>query len=89
MKKPNQTDKNSNMPLSIKNYHLILIGIGLIIIGFILLSGGKSESPDVFNEAMFSFRRLVIAPIFLVGGFALQIVAIMKRFGEKKDKSDN
>lgn len=66
-----------------KNIVLILIGLGILILGYILLSGGGSDDPNVFNYEMFNFRRLVLAPIVIVGGFAFEIYAIMKR---PKDK---
>ena len=62
-----------------ENYVLMLIGVGLIIFGFILMTGGGSKDPNVFNEEMFDFRRLTLAPIMILVGFAVEIVAIMKR----------
>lgn len=62
-----------------KNIVLILIGLGVIVLGYILLAGGGSDDPNVFNYEMFSFRRLVIAPIVIIAGFAFEIYAIMKR----------
>lgn len=62
-----------------KNIVLILIGLGVIVLGYILLAGGGSDDPNVFNDEMFSFRRLVIAPIVIIAGFAFEIYAIMKR----------
>jgi Protein of unknown function (DUF3098) len=62
-----------------ENYILMLIGVGLIIFGFILMTGGGSKDPNVFNEEMFDFRRLTLAPILILIGFAVEIVAIMKR----------
>ena len=62
-----------------ENYILILIGVGLIILGFILMTGGGSKDPNVFNLEMFSFRRITLAPILILIGFGVEIVAIMKR----------
>lgn len=62
-----------------KNIVLILIGLGVIVLGYVLLAGGGSDDPNVFNDEMFSFRRLVIAPIVIIAGFAFEIYAIMKR----------
>ncbi len=62
-----------------ENYILMMAGVVLIIIGFILMNGGGSKDPNVFNEDMFDFRRLTLSPILILIGFALQIVAIMKR----------
>lgn len=68
------------MPLGRKNYMILLIGFAVILLGMVLMAGGGSESPDEFNYAMFSFRRITLAPILVVGGFVIEIVAIMKRF---------
>ena len=61
------------------NYVLMLAGIGLILLGFMLMSGGKSEDPDVFNPEIFSFRRITLAPIVVMAGFILNIYAIVKK----------
>ncbi len=61
------------------NYKFLLIGLGLILLGFILMLGGGSESPDEFNEGIFNFQRLTLAPILVLAGFGLEIYAIMKR----------
>lgn len=71
------------MPLGRKNYILILIGLGLIILGFILMSGSGNDDPERFNEAIFSFRRITLAPILVLAGFVVEIFAIMKRFDKK------
>lgn len=62
-----------------EDYVLMLIGVGLIILGFILMTGGGSKDPNVFNEEMFDFRRLTLSPILILIGFGIEIVAIMKR----------
>lgn len=61
------------------NYRLLLIGIGFIIVGFILMVGGRSDSPDFFNYEMFNFQRLTLSPILLITGYVIGIFAIMKR----------
>jgi len=68
------------MALGMKNYVLMLVGAAVILLGFILMTGGGSDDPDVFNTAMFSFRRITLAPILVVGGFAFEIYAILKKF---------
>ena len=74
-------DKNDpKMPLSLKNYILLLAGLIVIILGFVLMAGGGSDSPDEFNYAMFSWRRITLAPILVIGGFVVEIYAIMKRY---------
>lgn len=62
-----------------ENYKFLFIGLGLIVLGFILMIGGGSESPDVFNEGIFNFQRLTLAPILILAGFGIEIYAIMKR----------
>jgi len=66
------------------NYKFLLIGLGFILAGFLLMMGGGSESPDVFNEAIFGFQRLTLAPILILAGFAIEIYAIMSK---PKDKT--
>lgn len=73
-------DKEARMPLSKKNYLMMLVGLGVIIVGFLLMAGGGSDDLTVFNEKMFSFRRITLAPIVVIAGFAFEVFAIMKRF---------
>lgn len=61
------------------NYVLMLSGIGLIILGFFLMSGGGTKDPNVFNEEVFSTTRITIAPLIVLAGFALEIYAIVKK----------
>jgi membrane-bound ClpP family serine protease len=60
------------------------VGFGIIVLGFILLVGGSSDDPEVFNPDIFNFRRVTLAPMVLLFGFVFQIYAIMKR--SKSDK---
>lgn len=77
----NLNNQNDNkMPLTVKNYALIAIGAVIIIIGFILMAGGTAATPEQFNEDIFSFRRITLAPIVVIAGFAFEIYAILKRF---------
>lgn len=74
-------DKNDEqMTLSMKNYILLAIGFVVIVLGMVLMCGGGSESPEEFNYAMFSWRRITLAPLLIVGGFAFEIYALLKRF---------
>ena len=61
------------------NYKILLIGIGVIALGFILMSGGGSEDPNVFNEDVFSFRRIRLAPTVVLIGFGITIYSIFKK----------
>lgn len=81
-KKNQGQESKSGMTLGRKNYIMIAIGLGVIILGMILMAGGGSDNPEVFNYEMFSWRRITLAPILIVGGFAFEIYAIMKRFKE-------
>ena len=71
------------MPFGRDNYLWVIIGLAFLLIGFLLMIGGGSNDPDVFNEAIFNFRRITLAPILVLIGFGIQIYAIMKR--PKKD----
>jgi hypothetical protein len=76
-----------NFALGRENYRLLAIGFGIIIIGFLLMLGGRSESPDKFSENIFSFRRITLAPIVVLAGFIFEIWAIMKKPGAGKRES--
>ena len=83
MKKANNNpaeQENPRMPLTRRNYILLAIGFAVILLGFILMAGGGSDSPDEFNYAMFSWRRITLAPILLVARFVIEIYAILKRY---------
>lgn len=62
-----------------ENLVLMAIGFGIMILGFILMAGGKSDDPNVFNESMFSFQRITLAPLLVFGGLVFEIYAIMKK----------
>jgi hypothetical protein len=61
------------------NYKFLLIGIGVIALGFILMSGGGSDNPKVFSEDVFSFRRIRLAPTVVLIGFGITIFSIFKK----------
>jgi len=60
------------------NYKILLIGIGVIILGFILMAGGGSDDPKVFSEDIFNFRRIRLAPTTVLVGFGITIWSILK-----------
>lgn len=60
------------------NYKILLIGLAIIIVGFILMSGGGSDDPKVFSEEIFNFRRIRLAPTVVLAGFGVVIYAILK-----------
>ncbi len=75
----NEQEEENKLPFSKDNYLWVMIGLAFLILGFILMIGGGSENPEVFNEAIFSFRRLTLAPILVLIGFGIQVYAIMKK----------
>lgn len=60
-----------------KRYKILLLSILVILIGFILMSGGGSENPEIFNDEIYSFRRIRLAPLVVLSGFILCIVSIL------------
>ncbi len=74
-----ESQSEQQMPLSIKNYKLLLVGFIVIVLGFVLMAGGGSSSPTEFNYEMFSFRRITLAPIVVVVGFVIEAYAILKK----------
>lgn len=62
-----------------RNYQIIIGGIILIAVGFILMSGGRSDDPEVFNPEIYNFRRIRLAPTLIIIGLALQAYAILYR----------
>ena len=71
-----------------KGLVLLVAGLLVMILGYVLMMGGGSKDPDVFNYAMFDFRRLTLAPVVIMAGIVMEIVAIMKlpRKDKKEDK---
>lgn len=85
MKKPKENE-TSGFPLEKENYILLSIGFAIIVLGFILMIGGGSDDPNVFNEEeLFSFRRTTLAPMMVLFGFVFEIWAIMKKPRESSD----
>ncbi len=81
-KKPNNTQRE--FLFGKENYMLMLAGLAILLIGFALMSGGKSADPTVFNDSeIFSFRRITLAPIVVMIGFLVEVVAIMRRPKQK------
>lgn len=62
-----------------KNYQLMFIGLGLLLVGYLLMIGGGSDNPEEFSKEIFNFRRLTLAPILVLAGYAVEIVAIMRK----------
>ena len=62
-----------------RNYLIMVVGLAFIAVGFILMSGGGSENPAVFNEDIYNFRRIRLAPTLVLIGFAIEIYAILAK----------
>tara|TARA_B100000925_G_scaffold242578_1_gene192069 strand:+ start:594 stop:821 length:228 start_codon:yes stop_codon:yes gene_type:complete len=73
-------DENKKMVLKKKNYLLIIVGCIIVLFGFVLMSGGGSENPEIFNEKeLFSFRRITLAPFMVLLGYGVVLFGIMKK----------
>ncbi len=74
-------EKASTMQFAFEkeNYKWMLVGLALIVAGFLLMIGGGSDDPHVFNEKIFNFQRLTLAPLLILAGYVVEIFAIMKR----------
>lgn len=68
------------MPITRRGLKLLLAGLIVMVSGYILMTGGGSDDPQVFNYAMFDFRRMVAAPIVIILGIVIEVVAVMKVF---------
>ncbi len=80
-----EENKKVGFALSKENYIYLAIGFAIIIIGFLLMVGGNSNDPKVFNgDELFSFQRIVLAPIVVLFGFIFEIWAIMKKPKEEE-----
>lgn len=70
---------NTKMPITGKGLRMLLMGLVVMVAGFVLMMGEGTVEPDNFNWAMFDFRRLVAAPLVIICGIVIEIVAIMRR----------
>ena len=77
---------NGNMAITPKGLKFLLVGLLVMVSGYILMTGGGSGDPAVFSYAMFDFRRLVAAPIVILCGIVIEIVAIMKIYKNREEK---
>jgi hypothetical protein len=84
-KKEIATPQENNFYFGKKNYQLMLIGLALIVVGFLLMMGADANTidgkydPNAWNEEIFSFRRIRLAPMFVIAGFVVEVYAILKR----------
>ncbi|WP_372744360.1 DUF3098 domain-containing protein [Lutibacter sp.] len=78
MKEKNQNSQNEFL-FGKRNYIIMLIGVVFIAVGFILMAGGGSDDPNVFNEEIYNFQRIRLAPTLVLIGLAIEIYAIMAK----------
>ena len=71
--------KKKQFLFSKKRYQILLLSILIIGVGFLLMTGGGSNNPDVFNNEIYSFRRIRLAPLVVISGFIMCIVSILYR----------
>jgi hypothetical protein len=74
-----ENTKKPEFLFSASNYKILIIGLVVIALGFILMSGGANDDPNVFNEDVFSFRRIRLAPTVVLIGFGITIYSILKK----------
>ncbi len=67
-----------------RNYILMAVGLGFIALGYILMSGGGSDDPNVFNPEIYSFRRIRLAPTLVLIGLGIEVYAILANPHKKK-----
>ena len=79
-------EENTKMAITPKGLKLLIAGLIVMVAGYILMMGGGSKDPQVFNYAMFDFRRLVAAPLVIIAGIIVEVIAIMGLFKDKKEK---
>ena len=80
----NKEVNSEQMPFTKKNYITILVGVVLLFLGFLLMSGGGEHTATEFDSSILSFRRITLAPIVVVAGFVVVGFGIMKRFKVKE-----
>jgi hypothetical protein len=73
----NDTTQKSELLFGKKNYIIMIIGLVIITLGFILMSGGGSDNPEVFNEEIYNWRRIRLAPTLVILGLGIEIYAIL------------
>ena len=82
-KTPVKNNNQDKMATTAKGIKLMIAGLLVMVAGFLLLSGGGSKDPNFFNEAMFDWRHLIAAPIVIIAGIVVEVIAIMGNFKER------
>ena len=85
MDKRDNKMEEGRMPFTTKNYVMMLAGLLVIVLGFVLMSGGGDHTATYFDESIFSFRRITLAPVVVIAGFVVVGVAIMKRCNQDNE----
>lgn len=83
-KRKNESEAKHYFMFERKNYKFMLIGIAFVALGFILMSGGGSDDPNVFNPEIYNWRRIRLAPALILIGFGIEVYAIL--LNPHKDK---
>jgi len=86
MAKKNKNKASGEFLFGKRNYTIMIAGIIIILIGFILMAGGGSDDPNIFNEDIYNFRRIRLAPTIVLIGLAVEIYAIMANPKKKSGK---
>jgi hypothetical protein len=68
-----------DFPFGKENYMIMFVGLALIFFGFFLMTGGGTSDPAVWDDSIFSFQRITLAPVLVIAGLAVEVYAIMKK----------
>jgi len=79
MSDKNVAQEKSTFAFGKINFKLLLLGLAIIVVGYLLMVGGGSNDPNVFNPEIFSFRRITLAPLVLLAGYGVIFYAILKK----------
>lgn len=77
--KKNASVSEFDFALEKKNYILLAVGFAIIVLGFVLMYGGGSDDPEVFDDSIYNFQHITLAPMVVLAGFVFEIYAIMKK----------
>jgi hypothetical protein len=79
MSDKNIAQEKSSFAFGKINFKLMLLGLAIIVVGYLLMVGGGSDDPNIFNPEIFSFRRITLAPLVLIAGYGVIFYAILKK----------
>jgi hypothetical protein len=85
MAKKNKDQAEQEFLFGKRNYMIMIVGLVVILLGFALMMGGGSDDPNVFNEEIYNFRRIRLAPTIVLLGFAIEVYAIMAKPKQSKN----